>query len=143
MISALNAFRDDPLISTEDHINVTSYGFHVLLTGETTSAASRKRAAELVSHLPDVKKVYNELTTLPLSSLSSRSHDTWLTTKVKSAFLKIELPDFDPTRVKVVTERNIVYLMGLVTREEATAAAQTAAGVGGITKVVTLFEYLD
>jgi len=45
--------------------------------------------------------------------------------------------------VKVVTEANTVYLLGLVTRKEAADATEIARTTGGVQRVVRLFEYLD
>jgi osmotically-inducible protein OsmY len=73
------------------------------------------------------------------SSLGSRSSDGLLTTKVKTQLLRIK--GFDPTRVKVVTERGVVYLMGFLNRDEGNAVAAVAHRVGGVQKVVKLFEY--
>jgi osmotically-inducible protein OsmY len=45
--------------------------------------------------------------------------------------------------VKVVTERRIVYLMGILNREEAGLATEAARATSGVEKVVRLFEYRD
>ncbi|MFZ1641512.1 MAG: BON domain-containing protein [Candidatus Contendobacter sp.] len=127
-----------------NHINITSYNGAVLLSGEAVSAQARQQAEAIARGIdPPVIEVYNELVIGPPSALSSRSNDTLLTTKVKTALLRInDIPDFDPTRVKVVTERGVVYLMGLVRPQEANAAADVASQVDGVRQVVTLFEYI-
>ena len=79
----------------------------------------------------------------PPDSLSTRSNDAFLTTKVKTALFQIKIADFDPTRVKVVTERSVVYLMGLVRPNEADASANVASQVSGVRQVVTLFEFIN
>jgi osmotically-inducible protein OsmY len=74
----------------------------------------------------------------------TRSSDSLITAKVKASLFSIkELPNFDPTRVKVVTENGIVYLMGILTHKEANAVTDMARQVGGVQKIVKLFEYLD
>jgi osmotically-inducible protein OsmY len=136
--------RSDPEIAQQTHINVTSYNQVVLLSGEAPSAALRDRAGELVRQDEKVREVYNELMIAAPSAMSSRSSDTWLTTKVKTALVNVpEVEGFDPTRVKVVTERGVVYLFGLLTHAEADAVTETARRVGGVQRVVRLFEYLD
>jgi osmotically-inducible protein OsmY len=78
------------------------------------------------------------------NSFMTRSSDSLITAKVKTALFSIkEVNDFDPTRVKVVTENGIVYLMGILTHTEADAVTDTARQVGGVQKIVKLFEYLD
>ncbi len=126
------------------HINATSYNRALLLTGEVASPADRQRAEQIARSVEEVRAVYNELTVMPASSLGSRSSDAWITTKVKSSLFQVDgIRDFDPTRVKVVTERGIVYLMGLVRPQEAEAVTATVRRVGGVQRVVRLFEYLD
>lgn len=128
-----------------NHINITAYNSAVLLSGEAVSAQAQQQAEQIARTLsePPVREVYNELVIGPPSALSSRSNDTLLTTKVKGALLGIhDIPDFDPSRVKVVTERGVVYLLGLVRPQEADAAADVASQVGGVRQVVTLFEYI-
>jgi osmotically-inducible protein OsmY len=86
----------------------------------------------------------NEMVVGPLSTLQSRSEDSLLTIKVKDAIAEIkDKPGFDATRVKVVSENNAVFLMGIVHEEEGNAAAKAAQNVAGVKKVVTVFEYID
>lgn len=126
-----------------NHINATSYNGSVLLSGEVVSELARRQAETIVRDIdPPVREVYNELVIGPPSALSSRSNDALLTTRVKTAFFQINIPDFDPTRVKVVTEREVVYLIGLVRPNEADAVANVASQVSGVRQVVTLFEYI-
>lgn len=127
-----------------NHINITSYNGAVLLSGEAVSELARQQAEAIARMIdPPVREVYNELIIGPPSTLSSRSRDTLLTTKVKAAFFQISIPDFDPSRVKVVTEREVVYLIGLVRPNEADAVADVASQVSGARQVVTLFEYIQ
>ena len=88
-----------------------------------------------------MRKVHNELTVAGKTSYLSRTNDSWLTTKVKSAMAAAE--SADSTRIKVVTENGVVYLMGLVTREEADAAADIARHIQGVQKIVKVFEYMN
>lgn len=128
-----------------NHINITSYNGAVLLSGEVVSEQVRQQAEAIARSLePPVREVYNELAISSPSSLSVQSNDALITTKVKAALLQItHIPDFDPSRVKVVTDRGVVYLLGLVKREEADAAADKASQVSGVSQVVTLFEYIS
>ncbi len=143
-LKAYRAIRKDKELASQSHISVTSYNMNVLLTGETPTEELRQRAAEIVRRIPKVRRVYNELAVAGPSSLTSRSNDALITAKVKLALFKIKgLEDFDPTRVKVVTERGNVYLMGLLTHREAEAVAEAARRVSGVQRVIKLFEYID
>jgi len=141
-LKAYNLIGADSTLDKNSHINVTSYNLNVLLTGEVASNALRTKAAKLVSRAPKARKVLNYLVVGSNTSLGSRTKDTWITTKVKSNLFSIELPNFDPTRVKVVTEAQTVFLLGLVNRKEGSAAISIARKVSGVKKVVALFEYL-
>ncbi|PIE83410.1 MAG: hypothetical protein CSA09_00590 [Candidatus Contendobacter odensis] len=128
-----------------NRISITSYNGSVLLTGEAVSARVRRQAEQVVRDFrePEVQRVHNELVIGAPRSLSDQSKDALITTKVKAALFRINnLPDFDPSRVKVVTARGVVYLMGLVRPAESVATAQVASLVGGVRRVVLLFEQI-
>jgi len=137
----LNADDD---IRDKTHINVTAYNGIVLVTGEAPTAALRDKIIDIIRTIPGVKIVHNEIALAEPSPLSSRAHDTLLTTKVKSAISEIRtIPGFDATRIKVVTENGVVYLMGLVHRNEGYVAGEMARRVNGVKQVVKIFEYID
>lgn len=131
-------------INTQDHIKVEAYNGTLLLVGEVQTEANKQLATKIASEIPQVKRVFNELEVRPQSSLGGRIDDSYLTTKVNTALLtKNKVHGFDPSRVKVVTARDEVYLMGLVSREEGTGAAEVARKVRGVSKVIKIFEYTD
>jgi len=132
--------RINDALKDQGHVNVTSYNYTVLLTGEVPTAQARADAEKAASEVPKVKTVVNELQIAGTSSTASRSNDAYITSKVKSNFLGNG--KFKPTDIKVVTEASVVYLLGLVTREEADAATDVARGTSGVQKVVRVFEYV-
>jgi osmotically-inducible protein OsmY len=132
--------RIDEALKGEGHVNVISYNYTVLLTGEVPTAQSKAEAEKIAGEVPQVKTVINELQVAGASSAVSRSNDAYITSKVKSNFLGAG--KFRPTDVKVVTEAGVVHLLGLVTREEADAATEIARGTAGVLKVVRVFEYV-
>jgi osmotically-inducible protein OsmY len=127
-------------LKSQGHVNVTSYNHMVLLTGEVPTAKAKAEAEKVASEVPQVKSVINELQIAGTSSTASRSNDAYITSKVKGNFLGNG--KFRPTDIKVVTEAGTVFLLGLVTREEADAATEVARGTGGVQKVVRVFEYI-
>ncbi len=138
---ALKGFYADKEIKDSSHINVTSYNTVVLITGESPNEEIRNRIVNIVREIPKVTHVYNELTIAAPSSWTSRSSDSLITSKVKTNLLTVD--DFDGTRVKVVTDKGVVYLMGILTRTEADIATGQAQRTGGVQKVVKLFQYID
>ena len=123
------------------HVNITSYNRHVLLSGEATSDAVKRGVEDEVSTVPGIKRVFNEMAVGPQAGVIAVSNDTRLTTIVKTRFL--EANRFQANHVKVITEANVVFLMGIVKRAEADAATQLASTTSGVSRVVRLFEYLD
>ena len=123
------------------HINVASYHGIVLLTGEVQDEALRSRAETALDGLRDVRAVHNELTVGSPTGLVARANDGWLTAKVLSKFTQAK--EVDATRIKVVTEDGVVYLMGVLPPQQADAAAEAARTVYGVRKVVKVFDYLS
>jgi osmotically-inducible protein OsmY len=123
------------------HVNVTSFNRSVLLTGEVPDAAARGEVEKLVSGVPNVKAISNELQVAGVSSFGSRSTDAYITSKVKARF--VDASQFSINHVKVVTEGGSVYLLGLVTQREADASVEVARTTGGVLKVVRMFEIIS
>jgi len=123
------------------HINAFSFNRMLLLTGEVPDAAAREEAERIARGIENVRGVYNELTVSGVSSFTVRSNDSLITSKVKTRFL--DSKKFNGIHVKVVTENSVVYLMGLVKREEANDATEIARTTSGVQKVVRVFEYID
>lgn len=123
------------------HINVTSYNGIVLLTGEVPAESAKADVERMIRSTPKVRAVQDELVVGPVSSLEQRSNDTLITSKVKARF--VEANKFQINVVKVVTERGVVYLMGVVRHDEADAATDLARTTAGVQRVVKVFEYID
>ena len=135
------AFSADKEIDDQAHLNTTSYNTVVLLSGEAPTEELRKRAVELVRNIEKVTQVHDEITIAAPSSLMSRSSDTVITSKVKTKLLADK--NVSGLNIKVVTEKGVVYLMGLSSRSQGDKATEVARTTGGVQKVVKLFQYTD
>ncbi len=122
------------------NLNVTSYNKIALVTGQTANEEARQLAEKIVSEIPGVRGVSNELVVGTFSNFGARSGDGLVTTQVKARLVSGN--GVNAAHVKVVTESGIVYLLGLVTQAESDAAAKTAAGTQGVNKVVKYFEHI-
>ena len=125
---------------TGAHVNATSYNRRVLLTGEAPSDEAKKQIEDTVRGIDNVKEVVNEVQIAGASSYASRGADSLITSNVKARM--VNNGKFSPLHVKVVTEAGVVYLMGLVDRQEADAAVEVARTTSGVSRVVKAFEYL-
>ena len=137
-VKALGALRKDSEIRKQAHYSVTSYNQIVLLTGQAPSEEMRDRIAEIVAGVEKIRHIHNEITIAAPSSMLARTNDTVLTTKVKTRLFAHE--NLKATRVKVVSEAGTVFLLGLVSSEDARLAANVASTTSGVQKVVKLFE---
>ncbi len=122
------------------HINVTSYNLSVLLTGEAPTEQTKKDITDTMRGIPNVRSVTNEINVSGNTSFTSRSNDSLITTNVKARL--INNGKVSANHVKVVTENNVVYLMGILTKEEGDAAAEIARTTSGVARVVKVFEYI-
>jgi osmotically-inducible protein OsmY len=138
--STVNISAADPGLS-HAHIITVSYNAHVLIAGQVPTPALKEKASEVVRDIRGVRHIYNELEVGGNTSSMTRSSDTWITTKVKSALLANS--NIEGGRVKVFTENGVVYLMGLASRAEGKRIADIASTAQGVQKVVRLFEYFD
>jgi osmotically-inducible protein OsmY len=120
------------------HVNATSYNRMVLLTGEVPTEEVKRDVERIAHSTLNVRSVTNELTVGTPTNLTSRANDGYITSKVKARF--VDAQRFNALHVKVVTENQVVYLLGLVSPQEAKDAAAIARTTEGVKKVVTVFE---
>ena len=125
-------------IGDRSHVNITSYNRTVLITGEAATDTDKANIEQTVQKVENVRSTVNELAVMLPSALATRSNDSLITGKVKATF--IDAKDLQANAFKVVTERGEVYLMGRVTEREANRATELARSVGGVQKVVRVFE---
>ena len=123
------------------HVNVVSYDGIVLLTGQVEDQALRDLAQASIENIRKIRKIHNEIQVVGTISLVARGNDNWIQTKVKAKF--IADGDVDASRIKVFVEDGTVYLMGLVPRTHADAAASAARNVFGVQRVVKVFDYVE
>lgn len=138
-LKALDAIRSRAHLKSQTHLSVTSYNQTVLVTGQAPTEELRKEAIALISQVEKVNRIYDEIEIGAPTSLATRSNDSLITAKVKTKLFTLD--GFDATKVKVVTENSVVYLMGILPPADADTAATATSFVGGVRKVVKLFEY--
>lgn len=124
-------------------IKSVAYNGTLLLIGEVQDSTQRETAEGIAARIGGVKRVVNELAVGEDAGFWRRTRDGTLTTRVKTGLLNLGIKGFDPTRVNVTTVRGEVYLMGLVSHEEAEAAVERISRMRGVRRVVKVFEYTD
>ncbi len=133
--------RIDEKFGSQAYYNVTSFNRYVLITGQAPTEEIKEDIAVLVLEVPNVRNIQNEMIIAGNTSFTSHASDSLITTRVKGRLSQNK--EVGANHVKVITENGTVFLMGLVTQEEAKTAAETAATTSGVQKVVKVFEYLN
>lgn len=123
-------------------INTTSYEGVVLVTGDSLGNDRKAAITEIASKTQNVKSVSNQVNVVKeTASFSELSSDTWLSSKVITTLATTnEVPS---RTILVVTDRSVVYLMGLVTQREGELAAAATAQVSGVKRVDKLFQVIS
>ena len=122
------------------HANFTSFNRMVLITGEVFTEEAKQAIGETTRSIEGVRGIYNELQVAPASSLSSRSNDSFIDSKVKARL--VDTKEISAPHIKVVTERGQTYLMGIVSQRESQIAISVARTTQGVRKVINLMEVL-
>lgn len=138
-LKALSRVRE--VLGERGNVSTVSYGRQVLITGEVPTDADKAAVAQAVSRIENVQSIVDEVAVMAPTSLTSRSNDAIITSKVKANL--VDAKDILANAFKVVTERGTVYLMGRVTEREANRAADVARSVGGVQKVVKVFDIVS
>ena len=123
------------------HVNFTSFNRRLLITGEVPNEEAKSVIESEVRKIEGVKDVYNELGIGPATPLSSRSNDSFITSKVKARL--VDSNQISANHIKVLTERGIVFLMGIVNEREAKVAIAVARTTAGVVKVVNVLEVVS
>ena len=140
-LTAKNFLISKPEIRTAAHIKPESWNGILLITGEIDSEVVKQQIVNKFTSIDGVRQLVDESTITGKSALMTRSNDAWITSKVKGRLLL--KTGLDANRVKVITTRGSVYLMGIVSREEAERATKHARQIKGVVRVVKVFEYRE
>jgi len=130
--------RDSEL--RDARISVTSFNRNVLLTGQVPKASQRVIAEKIAQRVANVRRVYDEIVVGPPAAYTQRSRDIWITGEVRSKMLAKK--GLESGFIRIVTEDSVVFLMGNVTKSQASLAVDVARQVSGVNKVVKIFQYI-
>jgi osmotically-inducible protein OsmY len=135
------AARVREVMGSTAHVNISSYNRVVLITGEVPTEADRSAVEKAVARVENVRNIVNEVAVLGNASLTSRSNDVLILSKVKASM--IDAKDVMSNAFDVHVERGVVYLMGRVTEREAQRVTDIARGISGVQKVVRVLEVIS
>jgi osmotically-inducible protein OsmY len=122
------------------HVIITVFNGHVLLAGQVPHETVSMQLASAAKDMKHVRRVFNKITVGKPTSFRQHSKDTWITARIRTDLLSKS--GFKSTQISVMTEDNVVYLMGKVSRDQAAMATGVAQKISGVKQVVKLFEYI-
>ncbi len=140
-LKSRKTLNSDAKLGENINVNITSVNGVVLLTGETATVEQRDLAIADVREIQGIRRIVNEIRVAPISNMANRANDSWLTSKAKARLIATK--GLESGQIKIVTEDSTVYLLGLVKKNEADIATEAVRHVGGVRRVVKLFEYLN
>lgn len=139
-LKATSALNGAEALGDNARIVFKSVNGNLLVVGQAPNEYLRDMAIKVLGKVEGVKQVHNQVKIGHLTTMSTQTVDTWITTKVKLKLLTEE--EINSNRIKVLTENSEVYLMGLVTADEAEKAVEIARNISGVAKVIKVFEIL-
>ncbi|MCB1775116.1 MAG: BON domain-containing protein [Gammaproteobacteria bacterium] len=142
LLKAIQLRDENQALNEQANVSIDVFNMQVLLTGQAQNMAVVDGFKRQVDNIPSVRGVFNEVVVGAEATFGESTSDAYLTTKVKLALFDVDIDGFDPTRVKVTSAQGSVFLMGLLTPAEADAATEKVRFVGGVKRVVKLFEYI-
>jgi osmotically-inducible protein OsmY len=128
-------------LSDNTNLQVISVNGSVLVIGQAPNSYLRDQAIKAINEVNGVKQLHNQIRISNTISFTTKTNDVWLTSKVKTSLFGTD--KLDATNIKVVTENGEVFLMGLVTKTQATIAVDITRNVSGVNRVFKMFEYVE
>ncbi|GLS82183.1 BON domain-containing protein [Paraferrimonas haliotis] len=136
-----SALRNLDDVANQTNITAISMNRSVLLIGQAPNSMLRDKAIKAAREASNAKRIHNQIRIGNPISFTTKSNDTWITTKVKTRM--INTPDIDVTRIKVITENGEVFLLGLISQKDGVKAVDVARNTSGVRKVIKVFEYVS
>lgn len=118
-------------------ITASSYNGTVVLMGQANTEQLKREFESQAREIKGVKTIHNQLRVKAPLSMGEISHDSWITTKVKSALLAES--ELSGVKIKVITEDKEVFLLGYVSEQHADMATDIARNISGVKQVIRAF----
>lgn len=139
-VNAYNRIAKNKALSDNTNLHLTSVNGSVLIIGQAPTTYLKDQAIKIISEIEGVVRVHNQIRIGSITSVTTRTNDIWLTSKVKTALFSDSC--VNGKNIKVITENGEVFLMGIVSKKEADAAVNITRNISGVNKVFKAFEYI-
>ena len=127
-------------LNEHTNLQVISVNGSVLVVGQAPNTYLRDLAIKSINEVKQIVQLHNQIRISNTISITTKSNDIWLTTKVKTALFGSD--QLDATNIKVVTENGEVFLLGLITEAQANEAVNIARNINGVNRVFKIFEFI-
>jgi osmotically-inducible protein OsmY len=124
----------------KSHFNLTVFNKAIIIVGQVPSEDVKNKITKALLKIKNVKTVHNKIVVSLASTLKQRAKDTLTTSNVKARMFLDLKNDLYPMHVKIMTENDVIYLLGLVNDKEADEAIRIAKSSKGVKLVIPLFE---
>lgn len=128
-------------LNENTNLQVVSFNRKVLIVGQSPNAYLKDLAIKTLNEVEGIEHIYDQIRISNTVSITTKTNDLWLTSKVKTALFASD--KVDATNIKVVTENGEVFLMGLIKTIEADEAVEVARNISGVNRVFKMFEYMN
>lgn len=139
-VEAYNEITKNKSLNDKTNLHIISLNGSVLIIGQAPTTYLRDQAIKIINSINGVVRIHNQIRIGNLTSITTKTNDVWLTSKVKSALFSSD--EVNGNTIKVITENAEVFLMGLVTKKEADIAINITRNISGVSRVFKAFEYL-
>ncbi|WP_092483495.1 BON domain-containing protein [Candidatus Ichthyocystis hellenicum] len=129
------------ILRSRGHIEVTVYNGVVLLTGQVPSHEDKIRVERALSRGRNVRRMVSGLIVAHETTIMQRADDAVLTSMVKASICQLQ--GRFSSIIGVVTENGVVYLVGIVTKEEAKTVYSCVRAIPGVKNVVEAFQIVS
>lgn len=135
------ALGEDEAIKKQTSITVKVFNGTALLVGQAPTQNLINHATKLASSVTNVKKVHNQIRLGTPIPPSVSAHDLWLASKIKTQLIADK--QVDGLNIETEVENGEVFLMGLISTQEANLAVNVVRNIKGVKQVIKAFEYTE
>lgn len=135
------AINKIPNVEEQADVSVHVYNGQVLLTGQSLTQEIIQQSEAAANSVEHVLKVHNQIRLGTPIPTSSTINDIWLGTKIRT--LMTTDNDVPLLKLDLIVEDSEVFIMGQLTKQEASATVELVRNVDGVSKVIRVMELIN
>ena len=116
-----------------------AYNKDLIAIGQVPTKTDKALVSQALKSITGARRFFNELTVSQNTSLKQAIKDSWLTGKLRAKMVAEN--GIDPSQFKIISENNIVYILGDVRKPQAERVIHLAQNLSGVTKIIRILRY--